>query len=91
MTDKTYLSNTCEAQRKRLLEALKEAEGLGVTSYYANRELDIYHPPARIKELRQMGWRIETLWETVETDLGKHRVGRYVLVSKRRETRRSAA
>jgi len=65
-------------QRKRLLEAL---QALGsVTTYEASRCLDIYHPPARAKELRQEGYRITTLRRPVLTEAGaRHSVGVYLL------------
>ncbi|WP_052480849.1 helix-turn-helix domain-containing protein [Gilvimarinus agarilyticus] len=83
MTDQTKLPNSAHAQRTRLLAALEGAQGRGVTSYAANQELGIYHPPARIKELRDTGHNIVRLWETIETDISRpRRVARYVLISK---------
>ncbi|UTF60276.1 helix-turn-helix domain-containing protein [Gilvimarinus sp. DA14] len=83
MTNPEKLSNSTHAQRTRLLAALESAQGYGITSYAANQELGIYHPPARIKELRQTGHNIATLWETIETDISRpRRVARYVLISK---------
>lgn len=76
------LPTDASAQRNRLLTELIQAAGAGVTSYRANTELGIYHPPARVKELRQLGHKIVTQWDTVETDLSKpRRVARYVLVA----------
>lgn len=81
MSDK--LSNSCDAQRQRLLDALETAGPQGVTSYVASRSLEIYHPPARVKELRQSGYDIKRLWETIETETARpRRVGRYVLISR---------
>lgn len=67
-------------QRKRLMEAMQR---LGtVTTYEARRYLDIYFPPARIKELRYMGERIKTLWVNVVTEAGeRHHIGMYMLES----------
>jgi hypothetical protein len=66
-------------QRVRLLEAL---HALGsITTFEASRHLDVYHPPARAKELRDEGHRITTLRQQVETEAGaKHMVGVYLLV-----------
>jgi Helix-turn-helix domain len=63
----------------RLLEALA---GHAVNTFEASRFLDVYHPPARILQLRKAGHRITTHWQTVATESGrKHRVGLYVLES----------
>jgi hypothetical protein len=66
-------------QRARLLEAL---HALGsITTFEASRHLDVYHPPARAKELRDEGHRITTLRRRVQTEAGaKHTVGLYLLV-----------
>ena len=65
-------------QRQRLLEAMRQ---LGhVTTFEASRFLDIYHPPARKRELVKEGYRIITLMRFVFTESGKrHRVGLYSL------------
>jgi hypothetical protein len=53
-----------------------------ITTYEASRYLDIYHPAGRIKDLRNDGFKILTMWVTVATECGvSHRIGRYVLVS----------
>lgn len=66
-------------QCSRLLAALHELGS--VTTFEASRHLDVYHPPARAKELRQDGHRITTLRRTVVTEAGAcHRVGVYLLV-----------
>lgn len=65
-------------QRALLLEALKRIGA--ITTYEARRILDIYYPPARVKELRDQGERIATHWQNVTTEAGElHRVGLYVL------------
>lgn len=66
------------AQCQRLLVAL---QALGsVSTFEASRHLDIYHPPARAKELRRDGHSIITLRRQVETEAGvRHNVGVYVL------------
>lgn len=52
-----------------------------ISTIEARRDLDILSPAPRIKELREDGHRIETHWSTEETELGTHRVARYVLFS----------
>lgn len=65
------------SQSARLLEALSR---YSISTFEAMRYLDVYHCPARILQLRKMGYRITTHWQTVETEAGvKHRVGLYVL------------
>jgi hypothetical protein len=72
-------SNTLEAQRTRLLCALKEGT---LTTIQARERLDIMHPAARVMEWRKRGVAIETHWITEPTACGKdHRVARYLLVS----------
>ena len=69
-----------DTQRARLLEALQRLPA--VSTYEARRELDIYYPPSRIKELRNDGYKIDTRWQVVTTEAGvEHRVGLYVLLS----------
>lgn len=66
-----------KSQRARLLEALSR---YSINSFEASRYLDVYHCPARILQLRKLGYRITTHWQTVETEAGEtHRVGLYVL------------
>ena len=74
-------SNSLNAQRTRLLAALKAAGSTGISTIEARAVLDIMHPGGRIKELRQAGYQILTRksWET--TALAKHRVARYILIS----------
>jgi hypothetical protein len=73
-----HLGLDAPTQRARLLEALR---ALGsITTYEASRHLDVYHPPARAKELRDDGHRITTLRRRVVTEAGAtHSVGVYLL------------
>lgn len=83
MSDQTKLSNTSKAQRTRLLTSLEQAQGEGVTSQYAQLELEVYYPPARVMELRRDGHNIVTNWVTIEGCISRpRRVARYVLISK---------
>ncbi len=76
---KLNLSSSSQQQRKRLLEALKIKP---ITTIEAREELDIFHPAARVQELRAQGYKIATHRETIETSKGIHdRVGRYVLLN----------
>ncbi|MCK4121064.1 hypothetical protein HFK83_01520 [Ralstonia pseudosolanacearum] len=69
--------NSAEAQRARLLRALKRGP---VDTQRAFRKLDILHPPRRVFELRRMGYAITTQWVERITEAGEsHRVGMYVL------------
>ncbi|TAG27492.1 MAG: hypothetical protein EAZ37_04845 [Burkholderiales bacterium] len=68
------------SQCDRFMAALKR---FALNTFEASRYLDIYHPPARILQLRNAGHKIATHWQTVETESGQtHRVGLYVLESK---------
>lgn len=73
-------SNTAEAQRKRLLEALRNGS---ISTLEARRNLDILSPAPRVLELRRAGHPILTNWTHEPSDCGKlHRVARYVLMAK---------
>ncbi len=72
-----FKGNNAKTQCLRLLNALQLFK---INSYEASRCLNVYHPPARVLELRKQGHRIDTVWETVEAENGiLHRVGCYVL------------
>ena len=63
----------------RLLEALQVLQH--VSTYEANRHLDLYDPRARKLNLVNAGHQIVTTWRTVQTECGeRHRVGVYTLV-----------
>ncbi len=69
--------NSAHAQRQRLLERLKISP---IDTVTARIELDILCPAARVLELRQRGYLIDTVWIERQTDCGKvHRVALYVL------------
>ena len=75
------MSTNTNTQNRLLFKALIEAKGKGITSYQVREELDIYCPTARISDLRKAGNTIRTIWETIDTGKGKHRVARWVLIS----------
>lgn len=73
--------NSTSNQRLKILAYLNEHSS--ITTREAREKLDIYNPPARIAELRQAGYLINTVWVTWSSDHGiKHRIGKYVLVRK---------
>lgn len=80
---KQKLSNTeLNAQRKRLLEALREAGNDGITTVQARHELNIMAPAPRVFELRHdYGHNIQTIRTNGHTPEGfPHNFARYVLM-----------
>lgn len=76
-----FNDNSVYNQRLKLLDYLLEHNS--INSQNARTLLDIYNPPARIKELRQAGYLINTVWDSWTSDNAiKHRIARYVLVQK---------
>ena len=85
LKDKTinpnFNDNSSFNQRLKLLDWLLEKAS--ITTKQAQIHLDIYYPPARMKELRQAGYLINTVWDSWTSEHGiKHRIGRYVLTHK---------
>lgn len=76
MNEKQFSTDTSQ-QRARLLSRLQSSS---ITTLQARQELDILHPAARVKELREQGHNITTHWTTDTTGKAKHRVGCYVLL-----------
>ena len=75
---KKKLSADSLSQCLRIKAYLIEHGSATVGDMYS--KLDIMHPPARIFDLRhKFGLNIQTVWEKVDTGLGVHRVGRYIL------------
>lgn len=72
--------NSCRAQRTRLISALKTSGSKGITTLFARQVLDILHPAGRIKELRQLGYEILTVWSVEPTAISRHKVARYILI-----------
>jgi len=77
--------NSAQAQRQRIAEHLLAYGSLDTET--ARMTLDIYHPPARVQELRNDGWGIVTVFVDRETaSAGRtHRVGKYLLVKAGRQ------
>lgn len=78
--DRHYADLSAEAQRKRLIDALRCGP---VTTIEARRNLDILMPAARIHELKHRhGFDIQTVRVRQETECGKlHSVAKYVLMT----------
>ena len=73
-------SNSVEAQRDRILSYLRR--GAGMSTIDARHLLDVLHPAARVMELRDHGFNIQTVWQRQETpEGGRHRVALYFLQS----------
>ena|SRR5690606_38611130 len=76
MTDCAH-PNSTTAQRTRLINRLKQGP---LSTFDARTELDVMHPAARVQELREQGYHIETIWSLEQSPCGRlHRVARYVL------------
>lgn len=72
-----HTDNSASLQRARLVVHLQEYGS--VTTIAARRDLDIMMPAARILELREQGYKIDTIWTNDTTEQGnQHRVARYV-------------
>lgn len=80
-THLNFSDNSAHNQRLKLLDWLFEKGS--ITTKQAQKELDIYYPPARINELRQAGYLIVTVWDIWISEYNiKHRIARYVLMQK---------
>ena len=72
-----FTGNASETQRDRLRAAFEIFPMISTRE--ARDHLDILHPAGRVKELRDDGFNIITLWTTVESEGGaKHRVADYL-------------
>jgi hypothetical protein len=80
---------SADAQRYRMLHALRQGP---VTTFYAREVLNILMPAARIKELRAIGYEIETVRiELVDRHGRRHsRVAKYVLFAEPNAGREAA-
>lgn len=78
-TDSHYADLSAEAQRKRLIDALRCGP---ITTIEARRNLDILMPAARIHELKHLhGFDIQTFRVRQKTDSGRlHSIAIYVLI-----------
>lgn len=77
--NRQFTGDSAKHQCYRLLRALKL---FSINTYEASRGLGVYHPPARILQLRKKGYPIETVWQVIEAENGdRHRVGCYLLLN----------
>ncbi|PTQ68369.1 helix-turn-helix protein [Nitrosomonas oligotropha] len=77
--NRNFSGDDAKHQCERLLQALKM---YSINTYEASRGLGVYHPPARILQLRKKGYPIDTVWQTIVAENGDtHRVGCYLLRS----------
>lgn len=76
-----FADNSLEAQRKRLIDALRCGP---ITTIEARRNLDILMPAARVHDLKHKhGEPIDKVWKWQETESGKlHRIAQYFLTVK---------
>lgn len=80
-TKANFNDNSAFNQRLKMLDYLLEHNSISTSE--AREKLDVYYPPARIFELRQDGYLIETVWDIWVSEHGiKHRIARYVLMRK---------
>jgi len=76
-----FNDNSAFNQRLKMLDYLLEHNS--ITTSEAREKLDVYYPPARIFELRNDGYLIQTVWDIWISEHGiKHRIARYVLMRK---------
>lgn len=76
--DSFYSDLSANAQRRRLLDALRCGP---VSTLEARLNLDILHPAMRVRELRISGYDIRTIRIHADTGFGvEHSVARYVLI-----------
>lgn len=75
-----FPGNSTDAQRARLLAAMREAGH--VTTTEARLFLEVMNPSQRMTELRNQGAEIDTAWTCEPSEAGRdpHRQARYVLV-----------
>lgn len=74
-----FKSTDADTQKQRVLEGLRL---FPLTTFELMRYLDVYYPPARVRELRQDGHQIVTLRTPTDTEAGiSHVVGLYVLMA----------
>ena len=80
-TQSHYADLSAEAQRRRLLDALRCSS---VSTLEARHNLDILHPAMRIRELRLEGLDIQTVRVFADTGFGvNHVVARYFLMAEK--------
>lgn len=68
-----------QCQKQRLLAYLKQHGR--ITTLEARTNLDVFHPAARIQELKELGYNIVTYRRMVNSGLGNHKIAEYVLLA----------
>lgn len=75
-------NQSSSAQRKRILNRLRNVGSGGMTTIQAREDLDVMAPAPRIFELRNLGHEIVTIRDCDENAQGNnHPCARYVLVA----------
>ena len=72
------LSTNTGSQQQRILKYLQENRAM--TTLDARTELDIFHPAARVQELRGKGNDIVAHKRWVNTGQGEHEIAEYILM-----------
>lgn len=83
MSTKKKFASGAKQQCSRLLQALQEAQGNGITTIQAREDLDIMMPASRVHELRhEQGYNIKSI-SSFDTNAqgNSHSCYRYVLMS----------
>ena len=68
-----------QCQKQRLLAYLMQHGR--ITTLEARTNLDVFHPEARIQELKEQGHQIITYRRMVNSGLGDHKIAEYVLLA----------
>ena len=80
-TKPNFNNNSSYNQRLKILDWLLEKGS--ITTSEARQHLDILHPAGRVRELKEAGYLIVTIWDSWTSEHGiKHPIGRYVLTQK---------
>ena len=77
-------NHSSRKQCSKIVQALERAGSAGMSTIELREEIDILHPAGRVQELRESGYRIDTIWTVTTNAQGhNHRCARYVLHGKR--------
>ena len=80
MTTEVYLANPVAPGAKQTRDVLMMLELLGPLTVAQLQTLGVAHPPARIEDLRDLGYRITTKMVLAPSHDGRlHRIGLYIL------------
>ena len=85
MTQEVYLANPVAPGAKQTRDVLTMLELLGPLTVAQLQALGVAHPPARIGDLRDLGYKIITEMVMAPSHDGRlHRIGRYSLIEEAR-------